>query len=175
MNKTQMIAVLEDNIFNRGDAKMVTLYGYALDWALSYLDRTAAARGFAFSDLNKEEITTTTISCTCTAAADDLVTVSIDIPTGTKIVLSTTDTLPNIAGTFATTDVALTTNIITVPIDIANATTIRFTTTGTLPTGLELLTTYHCLRQSATTIKVSASSGGAAIDITAVGLSLIHI
>ena len=167
MTKTQLLSVLESDIIDRSDKS--TLCSFALDWALNYLDRTAAARGFAFSDLNKEEITTTTISSTCTAATNDLVTASIDIPTGTKVVLSTTDTLPNIAGTFATTDVALTTNIITVPIDIDNDTEIIFSTTGTLPTGLSLLTTYYCLRQSATTIKVAATEGGAAIDITAVG------
>jgi len=167
LTKTQMTSVIESDIINRSDKS--TLVAFSLIWALEYLDRTAATRGFAFSDLNLEEITTTTISSTCTAATNDLVTVSIDIPTGTKIVFSTTDTLPNIAGTFATTDVALTTNIITIPIDIASGTEIIFTTTGTLPAGLSLATTYYCLRQSATTIKVAATSGGAAIDITAVG------
>lgn len=167
MTKTEMIAVIEDDIISRDDKS--TVVAFALDWALNYLDRTAGARGFVFSDLNKEEITATTISCTCTAAADDLVTVSVDIPTGTKIGFSTTDTLPNIAGTFATTDVAIATDIITVPIDIAEDTEIIFTTTGTLPTGLSLATTYYCLRQSSTTIKVAATEGGAAIDITAVG------
>ena len=162
-----MISVIESDIIDRTDKS--TLVGYSLDWALSYIDKTAAAHGFAFSGLASEEITTTTISSTCTAAADDLVTASIDIPTGTKIVFSTTDTLPNIAGTFATTDVALSTNIITVPIDIPSTTEIIFTSTGTVPTGLTSGTTYYCLNQSATTIKVAATSGGAAIDITAVG------
>lgn len=167
LTKAAMTTVINTDIIDRTDKN--TTIGYALNWALTDIDKTAAARGFAFSDLNKEEITTTTISCTCTAAANDLVTTTIDIPTGTKIVFSTTDTLPNIAGTFATTDVALTTNIITVPIDIDDDTEIIFTTTGTLPTGLSLATTYYCLRQSATTIKVAATEGGAAIDITAVG------
>ena len=93
LTKTQMLAVLESDIIDRSDKS--TLCGYSLDWALSYLDRTAAARGFVFSDLNKEEITTTTISATCTADATfDILTSAIDIPTGTKVVLSTTDTLP---------------------------------------------------------------------------------
>lgn len=93
MTKTQMIAVIEDDIIDRSDKS--TLVAFALDWALNYLDRTAAARGFAFSDLNKEEITTTTISCTTTANATfDILTNTIDIPTGTKVVLSTTGTLP---------------------------------------------------------------------------------
>ncbi len=96
LTKTQMIAVLEGDIIDRSDKS--TLVGYSLDWALSYLDRTAAARGFAFSDLNSEEITTTTISCTFAttdvATGTDIITTSIDIPTGTKIVFSTTDTLP---------------------------------------------------------------------------------
>jgi len=167
LTKTQMTSVIEDDIIDRHDKS--TLVGFALTWALEYIDKTAAARGFAFSDLNAEEITTTTISSTCTIAADDLVTASIDIPTGTKIVFSTTDTLPDIACTFATTDVAISTDIITVSIDIPDTTAIIFTSTGTVPTGLTSGTTYYCLRQSATTIKVAATSGGAAIDITAVG------
>ena len=167
MTKTQMLSVLESDIIDRSDKSV--LCSFALDWSLSYLDRTAAARGFAFSDLNCEEITCTTISSTCTAATSDLVTASIDIPTGTKIVFSTTDTLPNIACTFATTDVAIATDIITISIDIPSTTEIIFTSTGAVPTGLTSGTTYYCLRQSATTIKVAATEGGAAIDITAVG------
>ena len=52
LTKTAMIAVIEDDIIDRSDKS--TLVGYSLDWALSYLDRTAAAHGFAFSDLNAE-------------------------------------------------------------------------------------------------------------------------
>ena len=104
LTKTQMISVIEDDIIDRSDKS--TLVGYALDWALNYLDRTAAMRGFAFSDLNSEEITTTTISCTFAttdvATATDLITVSIDIPTGTKIVFTSTDTVPT--GLTASTD-----------------------------------------------------------------------
>jgi len=104
LTKTQMIAVIEDDIIDRSDKS--TLVGYALDWALSYLDRTAAARGFVFSDLNKEEITTTTISCTFATTdvvtATGVITVSIDIPTGTKIVFTSTTTVP--AGLTASTE-----------------------------------------------------------------------
>ena len=93
MTKTQMLSILQDDIIDRGDKS--TLCSFALDWALNYLDRTAAARGFAFSDLNKEEITCTTISCTfATTDVDtstDIITVSIDIPTGTKIVFTAGD------------------------------------------------------------------------------------
>lgn len=92
MTKTQMIAVIEDDIIDRSDKSI--LVAFALDWALNYLDRTAAARGFAFSDLNKEEITTTTISCAFTVDTNDIFTTTIDIPTGTKVIVSTTDTLP---------------------------------------------------------------------------------
>ena len=84
MTKTQMLDILENSIIDRTDKSV--LCGYSLDWALSYLDRTTAARGYSFSGLNREEITTTTISCTFTAATTDILTVSIDIPTGTKIV-----------------------------------------------------------------------------------------
>ena len=104
MTKTQMIAVIEDDIIDRSDKS--TLVAFALDWALNYLDRTAATRGFAFSDLNKEEITTTTISCTFAttdvAIATDIITTSIDIPTGTKVVFTSTTTVP--AGLTASTD-----------------------------------------------------------------------
>ena len=92
LTKTQLLAVLQEDVIDRTDKSV--LCSFALDWALNYLDRTAAARGFAFSDLNREDITTTTISCTCTAATSDIITVSIDVPTGTKVVFSTTDTLP---------------------------------------------------------------------------------
>ena len=104
LTKTQMIAVIEDDIIDRSDKS--TLVGYSLDWALNYLDRTAAARGYAFSDLNKEEITTTTISCTFATTdvntTTNVITVSIDIPTGTKIVFTSTTTVP--AGLTASTD-----------------------------------------------------------------------
>ena len=93
LTKTQMISVIEDDIIDRSDKS--TLVGYSLDWALSYLDRTAAAHGFAFSDLNSEEITTTTISCTFETTDVDtstnVITTSIDIPTGTKIVFTAGD------------------------------------------------------------------------------------
>ena len=92
MTKTQMLSVLEDSIIDRSDKS--TLCAFALDWALNYLDRTAAARGFVFSDLNMEEITTTTISCAFTIDTNDIFTTTIDIPTGTKVVVSTTATLP---------------------------------------------------------------------------------
>ena len=83
LTKTEMTAVIEDDIIDRSDKS--TLVGYALEWALTYLDTTAAARGFAFADLNREDVAPTNIDCTCTAAVTDIVTVSIDIPTGTKI------------------------------------------------------------------------------------------
>ena len=92
LTKTAMVSVIQTDIIDRSDK--TTLVGYALDWALGFIDKTAAARGFAFSDLNRESVTSTVISCTCTAATTDIVTVSIDIPTGTRIVFSTTDTLP---------------------------------------------------------------------------------
>ena len=97
-----MTAVIESDIIDRSDKS--TLCSYALDWALGYLDRTAAARGFAFSDLNREDVTSTVISCTCTAeaGADDIIDVSVDIPTGTRVVFTSTDTVP--AGLTASTD-----------------------------------------------------------------------
>ena len=96
MTKAQMTTVIEDDIIDRDDKS--TLVGYALDWAIEYIDKTAALRGFAFSELNREEITTTTISCTFATTdvntTTDVITVSIDIPTGTKIVFTSTGTVP---------------------------------------------------------------------------------
>jgi len=104
LTRTQMRAVIEDDIIDRSDK--TTLVNFAIDWGLEYLDKTSAARGFAFSDLNKEEITTTTISCTFATtdvdASTDVITTSIDIPTGTKIVFTSTTTVP--AGLTASTD-----------------------------------------------------------------------
>ena len=141
MTKTQLLAVLQEDIIDRTDKS--TLCSYALDWALNYLDRTAAARGFAFSDLNSEEITTTTISCTFESATDvaistDIITTSIDIPTGTKI-------------TF------------TVGTDTGDA----------LPTGLSASTDYWAIRGSSTTITVASTYKnawiGTVVNITATG------
>lgn len=93
LTKTQLLAVLQDDIIDRSDKS--TLCSYALDWALSYLDRTAAAHGFAFSDLNREDVTSTVISdtfATTDVATDtDIITVGIDIPTGTRIVFTAGD------------------------------------------------------------------------------------
>ena len=104
MTKTQLLSVLETDIINRTDKS--TLCSFALDWALNFLDRTTAARGYSFSDLNCEEITTTTISCTFATTdvvtATGVITVSIDIPTGTKIVFTSTTTVP--AGLTASTE-----------------------------------------------------------------------
>lgn len=90
LTKAAMLTVIKNDIIDRGDKD--TLIGYALNWALTYIDKTAAARGFAFSDLNKEEITTTTISDTFeesdVTVGDDTIDVDIDIPTGTKIVFT---------------------------------------------------------------------------------------
>ena len=102
LTKNEMVALIEDDIIHRSDKS--TMVGYALDWALGYLDRTTAARGFAFSDLNREDVTSTVISCTCTAEAglDDYIDVSVDIPTGTRIVFTSTGTVPT--GLTASTD-----------------------------------------------------------------------
>ena len=102
LTKAEMISVIESDIIDRTDKS--TLVGYAINWALEYIDKTAAARGFAFSDLNREDVTSTVISCTCTAeaGADDYIDVSVDIPTGTRVVFTSTDTVP--AGLTASTD-----------------------------------------------------------------------
>ena len=99
-----MLDVLENSIIDRTDKSV--LCSFALDWALNFLDRTTAARGYSFSGLNREEITCTTISCTFATTdvniATNIITTSIDIPTGTKIVFTSTTTVP--AGLTASTE-----------------------------------------------------------------------
>ncbi|MDD2777724.1 MAG: hypothetical protein PHI16_02350 [Methanocellales archaeon] len=92
LTRAQIRTVIEDDIIDRTDKTV--LVDFSINWALEYIDKTAAARGFAFSDLNREDVTSTVISCTCTAAVTDIISVSVDIPTGTRVVFSTTDTLP---------------------------------------------------------------------------------
>ena len=70
---------------------------------------------------------------------------------------------------FATTDVDVGTNLITeTGHKLAANVTGQFTTTGTLPAGLSLATDYHIISSGITAdaFKVSASEGGAEIDIT---------
>ena len=104
LTRAQLRSLIEDDIIDRSDK--TTLVNYAIDWGLEYIDKTTTARGYTFADLNKEEITYTTISCdfetTAVDADTDLITVSIDIPTGTKIVFTSDDTVPT--GLTASTD-----------------------------------------------------------------------
>lgn len=88
LTKTQMRSMIESDVIDRTDK--TTLVNFALDWGLEYIDKSGT-----FADLHKEEITLTTISCAFTIDTNDiLTTTNIDIPTGTKVVVSTTDTLP---------------------------------------------------------------------------------
>jgi len=131
LTKAQMVSLIEDDIIHRSDK--TTLVGYAINWGLEYIDKSGH-----FDDLEKEEITLTTISCTFETtdvdASTDIITTSIDIPTGTKIV---------------------------------------FTSDDTVPAGLTASTTYWCVRQSSTTIKVATSHknawAGTTVDITDTG------
>lgn len=104
LTRAQLRSLIEDDIIDRSDKS--TLVNYAINWGLELIDKTTTARGYTFADLNKEEITYTTISCdfetTAVDADTDLITVSIDIPTGTKIVFTSDDTVPT--GLTASTD-----------------------------------------------------------------------
>lgn len=66
-------------------------------------------------------------------------------------------------------DINTTTDVITVDRDTPNNTPLIFKGSGTMPGNITAGTTYYALRQSATTIKVSATAGGSAIDITSTG------
>lgn len=53
--------------------------------------------------------------------------------------------------------------------DYANEDTVYLTTTGTLPAGLSTLTQYYVVNVAAATLQLSATNGGAAINITDAG------
>ena len=99
LTKTQMVTLIESDIIHRSDK--TTCVGYAINWSLERLDKSGT-----FQELNMEEITTTVISTTFTTTDVDtstnIITVDIDIPTGTKIVFTSTTTVP--AGLTASTD-----------------------------------------------------------------------
>ncbi len=86
MTKAQMRTLIQDDIIDRTDKTV--LVNFALDWGKEYIDKSGT-----FADLHKEEVTLTTISCTFESASDvatdtDIITTSIDIPTGTKIIFT---------------------------------------------------------------------------------------
>jgi len=99
MEKSDMVSLIEDDIIHRDDK--TTAVGYAINWGIERLDKSGT-----FQELNMEEVTTTTISCTFATTDVDtstnIITTSIDIPTGTKIVFTSTTTVP--AGLTASTD-----------------------------------------------------------------------
>lgn len=74
------------------------------------------------------------------------------------------------AATFTSSEVDTGTEYITLTAHgLTAGTVVQFTTSGTLPTGLSLATDYFVLYVDADTIQVSASLGGAAVDLTAGG------
>ena len=66
-------------------------------------------------------------------------------------------------------DINTGTDVITVDRDTPNNTPLIFKGGGTMPGNITAGTTYYALRQSATTIKISTTVGGGAVDITTVG------
>src|SRR3989338_5493493 len=71
--------------------------------------------------------------------------------------------------TFTPANVNTTTNRIDVGKNIATDTIITFSSTGTLPTELVVGTRYYAINIDTVTIQVSASAGGAAINLTSQG------
>ncbi len=69
--------------------------------------------------------------------------------------------------TFADGNVNTSTDVITATNTMQNGDPVLLTTTGTLPAGLALATTYYIVSVSGSTFKLSATKGGAAVDITA--------
>lgn len=58
---------------------------------------------------------------------------------------------------------------ITVGVSFSNGTPVQVSTTGTLPGGLAANTTYYVVNSSATGVKLAATSGGSAVDLTSQG------
>jgi len=76
----------------------------------------------------------------------------------------------NTAPTFASTAVDTTEDTITIPDHgYADNDVTQFTTSGGLPAGLSLATNYYVIVVNKDTIKVSASYGGAAVNLTTQG------
>lgn len=72
------------------------------------------------------------------------------------------------AKTFVDADVSVSADTITIASHgFVNNDTIRLTTTGTLPAGLATGTTYYVVNATSNTFQLSATAGGAAVNITA--------
>ena len=92
LNRGKMVSFIEDNIIDRTDKE--SMVQSCINFALNKIDRDAD-----FRDMQREATYLTTISDATIATTDvddstDIITVAIDIPTGTKVQFSTTDTLP---------------------------------------------------------------------------------
>ena len=83
LTKAQIVALIEDDILG-GRTDKTTMVGYCINFGLNYMDKSGT-----FKDLHMEETVATTISCTFETTdvdtTDNIITVSIDIPTGTKL------------------------------------------------------------------------------------------
>lgn len=81
---------------------------------------------------------------------------------------------PPLSSCIAASGVNTGTDVFTASIAIANDTPVRVTATQAIPDGLSIDTTYYVVNSSGLTFKLSATLGGAAIDITSTGTGIIH-
>ena len=80
------------------------------------------------------------------------------------------DLFPIPSGDGGATFTAAVTDIITsASHNLSNADVVKLTTTGTLPAGLAVSTDYYVISATTDTFKLSATSGGSAVDITGTG------
>lgn len=92
LNRGEIVDFIEDNVIDRTDKE--SMVQQCINLALNKIDRDCD-----FNDMEREATYLTTISDTAVSTSDvddstDIITVAIDIPTGTKCEFSTTDTLP---------------------------------------------------------------------------------
>lgn len=130
------------------------------DWSLFFADRVDIADASTF-DVDVEY---STLPSDITA----FVGISNKVTSTGSTYTPSTDVNITHDQTFIDGDVSVTNDTITITSHgLTNGDPVQFTTTGTLPTGLSTGTTYYVVSATANTFKVSTTSGGSAVDITA--------
>lgn len=131
------------------------------DWSLFYADRVDISSSSTYDvDI---EYSTLSSDITSFVAVTDKTTVSGEAYTKADVTLTQDQT-------FSPSDVDTGTDVITITAHgLADGDPVKFSSTGTLPTGITAGTTYYLVSSTTDTFKISATSGGAAVDITGTG------
>lgn len=131
------------------------------DWSLFFADRVDIADSSTYDvDI---EYSTLPSDITAFVGVSDKDTVSGTLYTPADFNISHDQT-------FGTGDVNAGTDTITITSHgLTNGDPVQFSSTGTLPAGLSAGTTYYVINSATNTFKVSATSGGGAVDITDTG------